>query len=60
MHYSTVPSSKGSQELITEFVNKYKSHCFSILVVKSNKNKLGESVNLSFSINLPIFDQKVD
>lgn len=57
-HYSTVLS-KGSPELITEFVNKYDSHCFSILVVKSKKHKLGESVNLSFAVNFPIYDTQL-
>jgi hypothetical protein len=57
-HYTTVPS-KVSPDLITEFVNGYDSDCFFILVVKSNKHKLGESVNLSFSINLPLDDPQV-
>lgn len=57
-HYSTVLS-KESPELITEFVNKYHSHCFSILVVQSKKHKLGESVNLSFSVNFPIYDSQL-
>lgn len=57
-HYSTALS-KRSPELITEFVNKYDSDCFSILVVRSNKHKLGESVNLSFSVNLPINDSQL-
>jgi hypothetical protein len=57
-HYSTVLS-KVSPELITEFVNKYDSDCFSILVIHSKKHKLGESVNLSFSVNLPIYDPEL-
>ena len=51
--------SKVSPELITEFVNKYDSDCFSILVVQSKKHKLRESVNLSFSVNLPIYDPQL-
>lgn len=54
-HYSTVPS-KISPDLIIKFINNYESHCFYILVVRSNKHKLGESVNLSFSVNLPVND----
>lgn len=57
-HYTTVPT-KVSPDLITEFVNGYYSDCFFILVVKSNKHKLGECVNLSFSINLPLNDSQV-
>jgi hypothetical protein len=57
-HYTTVPT-KVSPDLITEFVNGYYSDCFLILVVKSNKHKLGECVNLSFSINLPLNDSQV-
>lgn len=49
--YSTVPFS-AKAELIIKFINKYDSDCFSILVVRSNKHKVGESVNLSFSVNL--------
>lgn len=56
--YSTVPS-KLSRELIAEFMGKYDSDCFFILVVRSNKHKLGESVNLSFSINLPLNDPEL-
>ena len=61
-HYSTVGKGslpKGSPELITEFVNKYDSDCFSILIIHSKKHKLGESVNLSFSVNLPIYDPQL-
>jgi len=57
-HYSTVIS-KRSPELITEFVNKCGFECFYILVVRSNKHKLGESVNLSFSVNLPLNDPEL-
>lgn len=49
--YSTVLS-KGGPYLITEFVNKYDYDCFYILVIHSKKHKLGESVNLSFTVNL--------
>lgn len=57
-HYGTVLS-KGSPELIIEFINKYDYDCFSILVIQSKKHKLGESVNLSFSGNLPFYDQQL-
>jgi hypothetical protein len=57
-HYSTVVS-KGSPELITQFVNKYDSYCFFILVVHSKKHILGECVILSFSINLPIYNPEL-
>jgi hypothetical protein len=56
-HYSSGPS-KGNPELITEFVKKYHSNCFFILIVKNKKHILGESIILSFSINLPIEDPK--
>uniref|UniRef100_UPI0022FD4295 hypothetical protein n=1 Tax=Drechslerella dactyloides TaxID=74499 RepID=UPI0022FD4295 len=51
--YSTV-ARKVNPELIIEFINKYAFDCFFILIIKSKKHKLGESVNLNFSINLPI------
>ena len=57
-HYSTVLP-KGSPDLITDFVNKYDSDCFSILIIHSKKHKLGESVNLNFSVNLPIYDPQL-
>nr|YP_009574622.1 hypothetical protein 1835-42 [Orbilia dorsalia]QBF58423.1 hypothetical protein 1835-42 [Orbilia dorsalia] len=51
--YSTV-TSKVNPELIIEFINKYAFDCFFILIIKSKKHKLGENVNLNFSINLPL------
>ena len=53
--YSTVLY-KTSPNSIAEFVNKYDSDCFSILVIRSNKHKLKESVYISFSVNLPFND----
>lgn len=56
--YSTVLS-KRSPGSITEFVNKCDYDCFSIIIVRSNKHKLGERVSLSFYVNLPINDPQL-
>ena len=54
--YTTVPA-KHCLSWISEFVNKYDSHCFFISVIKSNKHKLGEGVFLEFFISLPLLDE---
>lgn len=59
VRYYSTGLSKESPEFITDFVNKYDSDCFYVIVVHSKKHKLGESVNLSFSVNLPIHDSQL-
>lgn len=44
---------------ILEFINKYGSNCFNILIIKSLKHKLGEEVILEFCVRLPLLDGNV-